>query len=467
MGSAGVHVMGVLFEDAERQEVLQRAGSGVATVRVRALSAQGEETVRAQMQMLAALEVEGVGAAPAVLEVEPDGYTREAAVEVRSGGGRRSAIVDTPSTTERLATARARTDLEALLDALHDRGWVLGAPLRAGLAVRPDGSVTVRDLSGLRRDGSAQARWEDRRWVDSVLNDQSRTLRRRVDETRAPSGAASGGPRPGIARGNRRSGDEARVSVHAHRPTAGERRARQGGGGVLGGARLGSVLGRRWRDRTSRSRDRSLRPRDLATIVQPEGHRWLTGILIATAGICLGVGIWLLDPLDGGRMSAGESQASDEIESGHDSPEESAAKSSARTPAPRASHGMTSAELISDPEGLATQLGRDRHSYVTGQSDAAPAAEGSPAAAQDEAVREAYLGLDVQGGEPELTEVIVAIEPTDDGRARLQGWSVTPAHRVVHPDGSEHEVPATTPELIQLDLVWDGLAWRVENATVL
>src|SRR5699024_10417491 len=96
-------------------------------------------------------------------------------------------------TSERQGQARARESLEALIDALHERGWVLGAPLGEGAGIRTDGSVTVLDLSGLRPQEATGARLEDRRWVDSVLRDEGRTLRRRIDArcTPRPSGPSS------------------------------------------------------------------------------------------------------------------------------------------------------------------------------------------------------------------------------------------------------------------------------------
>src|SRR5699024_7510386 len=76
--------------------------------------------------------------------------------------------------------ARAREALDALIDALHERGWVLGAPPGGGLGARADGTVMVIDLRGLRREEGLGPRSADRRWVDSVLQDGDRTLRRRV-----------------------------------------------------------------------------------------------------------------------------------------------------------------------------------------------------------------------------------------------------------------------------------------------
>src|SRR5699024_11226640 len=98
----------------------------------------------------------------------------------RGRRGRRSSEAATPCTSERQGQARARESLEALIDALHERGWVLGAPLGEGAGIRTDGSVTVLDLSGLRPQEATGARLEVRRRDDSRLREDGRPRRRRT-----------------------------------------------------------------------------------------------------------------------------------------------------------------------------------------------------------------------------------------------------------------------------------------------
>src|SRR5699024_7946366 len=183
-----------VIHGGEDREALRRAQSGhPAAIRVTALSEAGRDQLRREVQLLATLEVGGIGAAPAVLEAAGEGYVREGAAPLRGRRGRRSAEGATPGTSERPGHARARESLEALLAAPHARGGVLGAPLGEGAGIRTDGSVTVLDLSGLRPQEATGARLEDRRWVDSVLRDEGRTLRRRIDArgTPRPSGTSS------------------------------------------------------------------------------------------------------------------------------------------------------------------------------------------------------------------------------------------------------------------------------------
>ena len=188
----------VLVCTGDREDLLLDVG-GASAVRVVALTDTGAEQVREELQLLAALEVAGCTAAPAVLDLEDEGYVREGGVLLRRGRGRRAAAVGTPGTGERLVLARAREQLDFLVSAVHERGWVLGCAPGEGLAVREDGTVLLRDLSGLRREDSTMAQMDDRAWVDSVLHDQDRTLRRRIDtaglrgeETRQRQGGGTG-----------------------------------------------------------------------------------------------------------------------------------------------------------------------------------------------------------------------------------------------------------------------------------
>src|SRR5699024_12007232 len=74
--------------------------------------------------------------------------------------------------------ARAREALDALIDALHERGWVLGAPPGGGLGARADGTVMVIDLRGLRREEIGRASCRERvsgSGVDETVKEEGRT----------------------------------------------------------------------------------------------------------------------------------------------------------------------------------------------------------------------------------------------------------------------------------------------------
>lgn len=139
----------MLRRDGGREELAEQV-EGAWCVRVRALGSEARHVAREEVQLLVALEVDAVRAAPAVVSLEDDGYLREWAAPMRHGSGRRAAAETSPDTAEREALGRAREDLEALLESLHGRGWVLGATPGAGLGLREDGTVVVTDLEGLR-----------------------------------------------------------------------------------------------------------------------------------------------------------------------------------------------------------------------------------------------------------------------------------------------------------------------------
>ena len=114
-GSAGDLGMGdVTAGDVSAGE--EEAGEDPYLLEVRAEGTAAQEELRAQMHLLAALEVAGCTAAPAVLEVLEDGHVRETAPAQRLHGGRRRAETADPPTAERLAVAAAR---EA-----RQRGWI-------------------------------------------------------------------------------------------------------------------------------------------------------------------------------------------------------------------------------------------------------------------------------------------------------------------------------------------------------
>lgn len=428
----------VLSSDADREVVLLGAPGTPAVVRVRARSAQGRDHVRAEMHLLASLEVEGLGAAPAVLEVEEDGYVREAgrAVSV-ARPGKRAGAPSSPGAQERQALARARADLEALVGALHDRHWVLGAPLGQGLGCRQDGTVTVLDLSGLRPDASTTARLDDRLWVDSVLLDQDRTLRRRIDP--AP-GAPSGGAIPEA---------EPDVPTGVLRPQAELPAPR-----ALGAHRSGRVL---------RRGQRLLR--DRRDVLAGAAAVVLGGLVLGTAG-------WQLTP----GLGAGQAQRPESAPPAAAAPTEPGdgtappEPTSSATEAPDRSDVQGKGETggpasIADPGALALQLAVGRHAYVTGSSDEPVALEGSAARAKDDQVREAYAGLTVHGGDPEVHGARLLAPPTSDGTASLRVEVSTAEHTTVAADGTTRRIPAGDVQAIRLDLRWDGDGWLIESAT--
>ncbi|HIY24260.1 MAG TPA: hypothetical protein H9837_08155 [Candidatus Brachybacterium merdigallinarum] len=429
----------VLREDAERQEVMHLRPDGQGLVEVRAASPSSRQPVLDEAQLLAALEVEGLRAAPSVLSLEDDGYVREAAPSQTPRRGRRSADDATPGTEERRAAAGARDDLEALISSLHARGWVLGAAPGQGLGIRSDGTVVVNDLSGLFATSGISPRLDDQLWIDSVLHDQQRTLKRRIDQldpVPVPDGLPS--PRP--------EADRERTTERGGLVPAGGAAETEGDGGSEsscaaeecreaderdGAERLALPrprgAGRRMRGRWLGA------PREILGQLTSRSRALLAGGVLL-GGTLLGVGAWAMLP--------------------------------APAPAPAAPDpvAVSVAPSIEDPRRVADELATARHAYVIGASDAPVSRAGSPAREQDDAVRAAYAELTVAGDYPVVHSAELVAAPDAEGIARLSIESSTPAQEVLTADGTARQLPETGTVRVELTVQWDGNAWQITRA---
>lgn len=422
--------------EEEREEVLLGSAGGAPRVRVRATGECGQRAVQEELRLLAVLEVSGLSAVPAVLEIEDDGYTRESAPALQRRTGRHAADDGAAPTAERLALQRAREDLDALIDALHERGWVLGARPGAGLGVRADGSVVVRDLEGLRREEGLLVRQQDRLWIDSVLQDQERTLRRRMHRT----GSGNAWGRAELAFSAPPAADEPPCD---DAPTT-ERIPNSPSPETPLPAPRGSAKPRRTAPPSGAARSalRGLR----APVEEVLAHARLRRIaaMSAVAVLVLGGGTaagawWLVrdaevSPAQGSTPPAAE-------------PEQSAA-----------------APVIEDPWELAAELAGARHAYVTGVSETPVAMPGSAALAEDRQTRQAYRGYQVRGGGPVVHDAELLEPPDGAGTAALRAVTSTAEHQLEDPHGRITDVAASEPIEVRLALRWDGTRWLIETA---
>ncbi|MEE1617365.1 hypothetical protein [Brachybacterium sp. J153] len=451
--------------DVVVEQVAQQGREGV--VRVRALSGEGRRAVRDQAQLLAALEVDALRAAPTVLALEDDAYLRESAPELARRGGRRADHDGTPPTAERLALGAVREDLEALVGALHERGWLLGARGASALGLRADGTVVLLDLRGLRRGDDALDQLADRHWIDATLLDRDRTLRRRIDDHRAvqPAPVAAGnGPavtveparaQPGIAADEIEDGDG---PVGAEKSTEDRARPRPAPRAAdVDVTRSTKSTRGTWGNRSRRgSRGTPVvhLVRSVHRLIVDPGTRriaLLSGASVLAAGLVLGTGGWLLS--DGPR---GEGSAS-EVGTGETTGE----SGTEGTGAGPDSGAGTAAVPIEDPWSLGAELAGSRHAYLTSASDQAPTAAGSAARAEDDAVRAAYEGATVRGGGPVVQDAELLEIDLDAGTAALRLETSTEAATITDAAGEATEVPATAPGTVILDLVWDGRQWLI------
>lgn len=442
------------------ETVLPPQGTG-APVRVKGLSAAGRIQVRAEMQLLAALEVAGVVAVPGILSIEDDGYVRENAPSLTRRGGRRAAEIGTPATAERAGTRRARDQLDAMVDALHERGWVLGAASGQGVGLREDGTVVVLDLRGLMPHDDLAACRADRRWVDSVLADGERTLRRRIQEPLAPGPCGDGiqdraGVMAGAIAGSMAGVMAAPMPGTMPGTMAGTMAGEPAGGGDSGSPRpdrehrgaepqepalVRSLLAAPASDPSPSTRPLAgpmARGRELLTARGTRRTALATAAAVLLGGTVLGTGTWLAMPSTGKQPG-----------------EQVTASAAAVAPAPP----------IDDAWELAAELAGARHAYVTGLSAQPVAAAGSDAMETDIGVRAAYDGVTVEGGGPVIHEAEVLEGPTDEGTALLRIITSSEAAELVAADGTRRPVAATPRTSIELEISWDGAGWRVESTT--
>jgi len=414
------------------------------------------------MQLLAALEAAGISAAPDVIGMEEDGYIRETAPPLARRRGRRAADGGAPATGERAAQARAREDLEALVAALHERGWVLGAPRGRGLGVRADGSVLVLDLSGLRHEQSLAVRSADLHWIDSVLEDEERTLRRRVHAL--PGGGAPSLDLPGLLDAPAGAGptDPPRVPGEHGEPertdAAQQEVAREEAEEEVDAADAGPVAPlpapRLRRARTEAraaggANGGSLRRRGsggaLSAVLGERRHR-RTALLSGAVVLALGLG-----------AAAAITLTVDRSEPARQAP----AAVAGGAPAGAGSSQEGQVPAIEEPWALAAELAGSRHSYLTGASDVPVAAEGGAAQEEDERIRAAYQGYEVQGSGPVVHEAELIEGPDEDGRAVLRVLVSTEAGQVREGSGIVQETSDSGASQIDLVLIWDGARWRI------
>ncbi|WP_157697016.1 hypothetical protein [Brachybacterium avium] len=417
--AAGREATGRRQIEGSREEQRLGADLSLQGVRVRGLDEQERGRIQLELQLLATLEVAGISAAPAVLELEDDGYVREVAPVLSCRRGRRAAGTTTPPTGERRALAGAREALDELIGALHERSWVLGAAHGGGLGLRADGSVVALDLRGLRRDDSLSARQEDRRWVDSVLQDQDRTLRRRVhlDRPRVEGDAL---PTP---RGR------CRAATTGPLDRFDEPRADPGPSRVKNLAPLGAAAAV-----LSSIREVLRQPRLRRTAA-------LSAVLVLLLGGALtGLGAWWAQ---GGGATGTQG----------DPPVAAEPAQSVPGPAPR----------IEEPQMLVAQLAGSRHAYVTGLSASPASAPGSTALKEDQRLRVAYTEVTVRAGGPVVHSAEVLEQPGPEGTAVVH--ALTSMEELLLEDAAgTTRVPATEPSMIRLVLHWDGEQWRIVSA---
>lgn len=440
-------------------------------------------TVDAQAALLEALAQDGAGALPRVLGRAPGRYVREDAAPWRRGGGRRSATIGDPRTEERRAQASVRDRLEAVLDRLHAADHVLGLTGHDGLGFRPDGSVMIRDLSALSAGATLAGRLADQRWLDAVLGDAGRTLRRRsdavpppwIDEARDAHGTVApeteAEPSALIERAPAPRGGAAVVDDETTRRVgAGSRRPARIWtplGAVDGGPEhavqpWSQESGRPWSARLpagEEARRAPLRERlgSGATSAAQRGRLLLhgrapfawRGLVLGAAAVCV---LTVLVVLAVSPVGSPQAEA-----------EGTATGTAEASSAASASPGPSRAVAPADPAGLVGALASARREHLAAGVEDTATAPGSPAADQDARLAEAYRRVTVTGWTTSVVSAELTACDTAAGTASIRA-RVRESERVLTlADGSSRTVPATPEHEVVLHLVWIDGRWLLER----
>lgn len=461
----------VLREDPDRTETAARGPRGQRVVIVRALSSPGREALDREAGLLESLEQDGAGAFPRILWRDRDALVREDAPPAAPRAGRRRAEVGSPRTTERLAQLAARDLLEESLEALHRHGWVLGAAASAGLGIRDDGTVLIHDLAGLARGGGLRERLADRRWMDAVLGDAGRTLRR-------PAGEASGAAPTDSDPSDARPGTIRRVVAGAPARTPGIASSldrvedapdpvEDVAAGGLDPADVEVDLDVTAYLRGARSEEAQVRPAALprrgsagmrrGRSRRGAGHRGTPRLVprsrSARLGYAVGVGAVFLGTV--GVVVA--------VAGGPSAPVDAGGSTHAPSVLEHPSAGAGAVARPEAPAALVDDLAVRRRAHLLDGAPDTTTVPGSPARDQDAQLARSYAGLEVQGWRTEVRAAEVTAFDAVAGSATVRATIAESERTVIHHDGRPEIIAATDPHTVELDLVWTEGSWLVER----
>lgn len=493
-----------------------RTPEGEAVMLLRGIGPAGRARIERIGRSLVDLGRRGAAALPAVLGREGEAWVIERAEELRGGGGRRSADCSAAATGERRACARARDALDAAVSQLHEAGLALGLAPGTGLGVREDGTVVIRDVWHLRPDPDLADRRADQRWIDSVLAEPGRALRRRIDGA-GPSASADPAA-TGIWEGetdgeededeetalrerhvsavirSRAWGQEFGRSPLQRFPLAATDPAARDGddpeelawGGLvppppgreMTGAGEDGDEGERedQQDRSSQeaesevgagARSGGARRDGVRDGVRrggprPEGRgrRRRRGrgrrsaMLLVGAGLASAVTTVLL-------LAAVPGQEAGEAPTARPA---ATAVSTAPSPAP----SSTPIPAPEDPRALVQELASarqqsllDADGRVRESSERAVTVPGSAAETQDAQIRTAYAGARIQGWSTTVEEAELIGMDARAGTATIRARVAESERTVLTAQGEQRVQPATGPRTVELDLAWYDGTWRI------
>lgn len=117
---------------------------------------------------------------------------------------------------------------------------------------------------------------------------------------------------------------------------------------------------------------------------------------------------------------------------------------------------------LAEPVAVVEDVVVRRHQHLLDPDAPSAAVQGSPAEADDEAVRGAYDGVEVDGPDPEVREAEVVSGPDGD-RATIRALVVEQDQTVIAADGTADRLPAEAPARVDLRLRYVAGTWLLEE----
>ncbi|MDO5661270.1 MAG: hypothetical protein Q4G40_01120 [Brachybacterium sp.] len=469
-----------------REQWIAAAPDGTPVVVVDATGPGAEDRVAAEADLLRAAQDAGNDALPRLLGTGHAGYVHEYLHPLHPVRGRRRAAAASPTPEERQAQARAREMLDRALGVVHAAGFTLGCSGTESLGAREDRSIAVRDLSLLQQDTSLPARLRDQRWVDAVLGDADRTLRRRLTDGEPPM-IATGQfalPRtvpPQQTSAAAPSSQRAAPAGAASRPAARftplhgllgpspQSTAATGATGVAPPAALPSawvdepggeecpvrdeVSGASWQPRRAPRAPQRRSPMRRTRRTLPGAGRGRRTVVTAAAGILLLLGGGALTITLTG--TAGENETAGE----------GASAAPPRVAAGAQEDAVPSADGASapDPTRLLDDLAEQRRAFVLGTTDAQVAAPGTPAAVRDDSLRRDYAEVEVTGWHTTVHEAEVVAEDPAARTLTVQADIEESGRTITRAGAAPQEHPGSPRHRVEFELTHDGDQWRIAD----
>jgi hypothetical protein len=413
----------------------------------------------------------GVRAVPTELAFsEEDGeVVGEGGFPVRVGQGRHAEPTSSRTVEEQAGWARLREAAEDLVDALHERGWVLGLEDGEGLGLRADGSVVLLDMGGLTRSRDRTARHGDQAWLDALPGRCDGMLRRRRGTGGSTVQLTDQAGSVGLAEDADAVAATVLTGSGADRSMQGDRTECESSESDAWDAVVRPVPTQfadageqfpRWH-RSKRTGKGALRNRRSRL---PERSVVVAAVAVLLTVVIVGGGAYaLVDRAQRDATQAAGSPTSSTAVPANAAPV-LAAEGTEPPPATERTESTEpseDADPVTDPQAGLEQLLDRRQEYLLGHTEVPVAAADSPAALHDLEVREAYLGLEVVGDSPRIRDAEVLEHDPGSGVLQIRAEVQQPAAQVTGANGEIWNVEAEDWSVLDFELHQLSGRWQL------